>query len=185
MGQPKALLPAQGATFLERVIAALRDGGCFGVTVVVRDPSDLEARRIASSARAEGAQVAENPTRALEQIDSLRTGLRHLAPEVEAVVVIPVDHPQVESEVVDALIRAFVRTRAPIVVPVHQGRRGHPVLFSRVVFPELMAEPLPEGARSVVHAHAAERVEVPVDEAGILFDVDTPSDYHRLRQDRQ
>jgi molybdenum cofactor cytidylyltransferase len=180
MGQPKALLPAAGDTFLQRAVAALRDGGCHEVTVVVRPPEDEEARRIASAALSCGARLAENPVHAPEQIDSLRTGLRSLRAEVEAAVVAPVDFPHVHAGIVMALIDAFRRTRAPIAVPMHRGKHGHPVLFARAVFPELLTDPLPEGARSVVHAHSHELVEVPVDEAGVLLDVNTPLDYQRI-----
>jgi molybdenum cofactor cytidylyltransferase len=180
MGQPKALLPVAGATFLQQAVATLQRGGCQGVTVVVRASRDIETLRIAAAARECGADVVENPVGALEQIHSLRTGLAALAPEVEATVVVPVDFPGIRVGVVAALIDAFRRTGAPLVVPVHRGQRGHPALFARRVFADLMADPLSEGARSVVHAHADSLVEVPVDEAGVLHDVDTPADYRRI-----
>jgi molybdenum cofactor cytidylyltransferase len=65
-------------------------------------------------------------------------------------------------------------------LPGHRGKHGHSVLFARRVFQELLTDPLPEGARSVVHAHRAELLEVPVEEDGVLHDVDTPADYRRI-----
>jgi molybdenum cofactor cytidylyltransferase len=91
------------------------------------------------------------------------------------VVVWPVDHPFVHLVSVLALADAFKRTRAPIVLPVHQGRRGHPVLFARTVWLELMTTST-GGARTVVRAHAADVVEVPVPDEGVTRDIDTRSD---------
>ncbi|HEX6039105.1 MAG TPA: hypothetical protein VFZ20_13735, partial [Longimicrobium sp.] len=63
--------------------------------------------------------------------------------------------------------------------PARGGKHGHPVLFDRRVFGELMRTDLPEGARSVVHAHAADLAAVPVD--ALAPDLDTPEDYRRWR----
>jgi molybdenum cofactor cytidylyltransferase len=115
-----------------------------------------------------------------EQIHSLRAALRALDDAVSAVVVAPVDLPHLSAGVVAALIAARERSGAPVVVPVHGGKRGHPVLFARAVFPELQADPLQEGARTVVHAHAATLEEVPVTEPGVLDEVNTPEDFRRV-----
>jgi molybdenum cofactor cytidylyltransferase len=178
MGQPKALLPAAGSTFLGHAVDALRAGGCGEVTVVARPPGDEESRRIIAAARRCGAQIEEVDTD--EQIDSLRAALRTLEAAAEAVVVMPVDLPLVSSTVVSALIAAFRRSHAPIVVPVYRSKHGHPVLFAREAFPDLFADALPEGARTVVHAHANRLAEVEVDEAGVLLDVNTPADFRRV-----
>ncbi|HEX2210751.1 MAG TPA: NTP transferase domain-containing protein, partial [Longimicrobium sp.] len=82
---------------------------------------------------------------------------------------------------VGAVIEAHRRTGAPIAVPARDGRRGHPVLFARRVFAELMAPGLPEGARTVIHAHAEELAEVPVEV--LPMDLDTPEEYRRWRHD--
>jgi molybdenum cofactor cytidylyltransferase len=178
MGEPKPFLRLEGRTFLERAVAALREGGCDPVVVVAGPAEDDAARRTAAEAAALGAAVAVNPAADAEQVDSLRVGLRALPPAAEAAVVAPVDVPEVSGETVRALADAFRRTGAPVALPAHGGRHGHPVLFARRVWPELLDGPLPEGARTVVHAHRAELAEVPV--AALPVDVDTPEDYRRL-----
>ncbi|HEX2090873.1 MAG TPA: nucleotidyltransferase family protein [Longimicrobiaceae bacterium] len=180
MGEPKALLPFRGESFLARVVRALREGGCEAVVVVTGPQADGAARRVAAAAREAGARVVENPDPGAEQVDSLRAGIASLPADAEAAVVAPVDVPGVGTATVRALVAAFRVRGAPIVRATHGGEHGHPTLFARRLFPELFADPLPEGARSVVHAHAAEVEEVPVAEAEILLDVDTPADYRRL-----
>jgi CTP:molybdopterin cytidylyltransferase MocA len=173
MGEPKALLRFAGATFLERAVRALAGGGCHEVWVVTgADPA------VAEAAAALGARTVANPAADAEQIDSLRVALRALPPEAEAAAVALVDVPEVDAATVRAVLDGFRRTGAPVVLPAHGGRHGHPVLFARAAWAELLAPGLAEGARTVVHAHAADRVEVAV--PALPRDVDTPDDYRRL-----
>src|SRR4051794_33132304 len=139
MGQPKAFLRLGGLTFLERAVAALRDGGCGEVVVVAGPPDEDAAREIADAAAHLGARVAVNPDSGSEQVDSLRAGLRALGQAATAAVVVPVDVPGIAAETVRAVIEAFGRDpHPPIVQPWDGERHGHPVLFSRAVWPELM-----------------------------------------------
>jgi CTP:molybdopterin cytidylyltransferase MocA len=180
MGQPKALLRAGDDTFLQRAVGALREGGCAYVVVVTARLDDETARTIAEEAAALDAGIAVNPAHESEQADSLRIGLMSLPPQAEAAVVAPVDVPDVSGALVRALIEAHRRTGAPVALPARGGRHGHPVLFDRRVFGELMRPDLPQGARTVIHAHAAELAEVPVD--ALPPDLDTPEEYRRWRQ---
>jgi nicotine blue oxidoreductase len=181
MGSPKAFLRWGDATFLERAVTALRDGGCEPVIVVTGAADDGVAREIASAAAHRGARVAVNPDPGSEQVDSLRAGLLAAGDggdDVEAAVVMPVDVPGVTAELVGAVIDAFRSTAAPVVQPYDGTRHGHPVLFARALWPEVLHGDLPDGARTVIHAHAGQRAEVPVERTAA--DVDTPDDYRRL-----
>lgn len=174
MGRPKPLLQLDGATLLERAIAALAVGGCAPVICVVpAGPAEIGA-----AARAAGAAIVVNPDADSEQIDSLRLGLDALPAGVDAVVVHLSDHPLASAETVRALVRAREAGGAPIVRPVYGGEPGHPTLFARVLFDELRADQ-PHGARSVIEAHAHEVEDVPVDDPGIAVDLDTPDDVRR------
>ncbi|HEX8693560.1 MAG TPA: nucleotidyltransferase family protein [Longimicrobium sp.] len=180
MGEPKAFLRLEGRSFLERTLAALHHGGCGELVVVTGPREDDVARRIAEAALALGARVVVNPAPDSEQADSLRLGLRALPDDAEAAVVAPVDVPEIEAALVLALVEAFRRTAAPVALPSHGGRHGHPVLFARGVWPELLEGPLPQGARTVIHAHAHDLAEVPVPR--LAADVDTPEDFRRLAE---
>ena len=175
MGTPKPALEAGGATFVARAIDALRDGGCRDVLVVI-GPDDGTTGTAASQA---GASVVVNTARDSEQIDSLRLGLRNLNPGALGAVVLPVDHPLVSAATVRAVVDAWERTRAPIVRPSHRGTPGHPTVFTVTVFDELLHDELPDGARTVVAAHEHDLVDVPVDDEGVVTDIDTPDDYRR------
>jgi CTP:molybdopterin cytidylyltransferase MocA len=175
MGRAKALLDADGRTFLERTLDALRFGGC-GEVVVVLNTEDPIIDDIVARAKARSTPGAGPGT---EQIQSLRAGLRSVSQSAEAVLVLPVDHPMVKPGTVAAMIAAFRESAAPVVRPVHEGRRGHPVLFASEVFEELLSGELPEGARSVVRGLTDRVVDVEVDDRGVVTDIDTPSEYEK------
>lgn len=179
MGEPKAFLRVGESSFLEHAVRVLAEGGCELVIVVTGPLSDETARLIAEDAALLDAGIAVNPDPASEQADSLRVALLALPPETRAVVVAPVDVPDVSGALVRAVIAAWQRADAPVAVPARDGKHGHPVLFDRRVFGELMRTDLPEGARSVVHAHAHDLAAVPVD--ALPEDLDTAEDYRRWR----
>lgn len=179
MGEPKAFLRVGQSSFLEHAVRVLSEGGCELVIVVTGPLGDPHARRTAEEAAVLDAGIAVNPDPHSEQADSLRIALFSLPPECEAVVVAPVDVPDVSGALVRAVIQAWRATDAPVAVPARAGRHGHPVLFARRVFGELMRSELPEGARTVVHAHGHDLAAVEVD--ALPADVDTPDDYRRWR----
>lgn len=176
MGTPKALLAVGGETFLTRVVRTARAGG-LDPLVVVTGPSHPE---IVARHGELAPLLVRNPHPEEGQLSSLRVGLAALPSGVDAAVVLLVDHPLVQAETVRALLRARAAQRAAMAVPVHAGRRGHPVLFGREVFAELAACPLEAGARAVVGADPTRVAEVEVQDAGVLADVDTPAEYARM-----
>jgi len=182
MGRPKAFLRLDGRTFLERAVTALEAGGCEPVVVVAGPRGDAASDETAEAASRLGARVARNPDGDSPQVASLRAGLRALGDDAEAAVVTPVDIPRLDAAVVRALIAAFAANRCPVAQPFDGVRHGHPVLFARGVWGELMTDPLPDGARTVIHAHAAGRAQVRV--PLLAADVDTPDDYRRLLEAR-
>lgn len=123
-----------------------------------------------------GAVAVANPDAKGEQVKSLRLGLSRLANSaVVGAVAWPVDHPFVTLETVLAILDAARRTGAPIVVPTHDDRRGHPVFFHRDTWRELLTV-AGGGARAVVHAYGDRVATVRVRDAGVRRNVDTPAD---------
>ena len=174
MGFPKALLPIAGHTFVEHIVSALARSRVTATYVVL----GCDAERIQAEVDLRPAQVVLNPDWPAGQLSTLQAGLRACGQErYDAALMALVDHPFVEPALVDALVDAFGTSRRPVVVPVHDGRRGHPVLFAARLFPELLTAPPDQGARAVVRAHAAEVLELPAPAPGILADIDTPQLY--------
>lgn len=184
MGEAKALLSLGSESFITHTLRVFREAGCEDLVVVVGSLEDADARLISSTAEGAGARIVENPAADSEQIDSLRIGIGALPEAASAALVSPVDLPGLTSDIARAVISAFEQTRAPIVVPRFESGHGHPVLFSRSMFPELLTGDLPEGARSVIHRHLDDLHEVEVDDDGVIRDVNTPDEYRRFIRDR-
>jgi molybdenum cofactor cytidylyltransferase len=177
MGRDKALLTYRGRTFLETIAATLREAGIERVAVVLGH----HAEEIQRAVELPGVEVVVNATYRLGQTSSLQVGLRALAaPDLEAVVLCLVDHPAVSARTVRQLVDSFRVSPAPIVVPTHQGRRGHPVVISRALFPALLSLAPSEGANTVIRRHRAATQFVEVDDSGILLDVDDDEVYRQL-----
>jgi molybdenum cofactor cytidylyltransferase len=175
MGFPKALLEIEGRTFVAHTAASMLATvdrlivviGAYADQVRAAIPSD---RRIA---------VAENPDYRRGQLSSIKIGLAAASADADAVVIHLTDHPMARPATFSLLAREYQRSGKPIVIARHGGRRGHPVLFARALFDELMAAPENEGARAVVNADPARVAYVDVHDAGVLLDLDTPDDLAR------
>ena len=176
MGSPKALLAYQGQTFLERICTAFFDAGVEELVVVL---GAWEDRLRPALPRHPALRTVVNPHYAQGQLSSLVCGLGALSPDSAAAVVNLVDHPLVRPETIAALMASFRTAPLPIIIATHQGKRGHPVLFSRQVYAELLAAPLDKGAKTVVRKDPARVRHVPLDDPGIVADIDTPQDYRR------
>lgn len=175
MGAPKPGLGVDDTTFIARVVNSLLNGGCRDVVAVV----GTGAGDVGAAAAQAGARVVVNTAPESEQIDSLRLGLRNLMPGAGGALVLPVDHPLVQPRTVSAVIQAFARACPPIARATYAGAPGHPTLFAAALFDELLHGDLAEGARTLIAAHGAEVLDVPVDDPGITADIDTPDDYRR------
>ena len=180
-GRPKALLPTGHGdeTFLDRIVAALREGGVDDVVVVAGYHQEAIGR--AADLMAAPVRVLHNPAPDRGQLSTLLVALNAIdQPGVQAMLVTLVDLPLVSSATVNAVLEGYRRTGAPIVRPAHDGRHGHPVLFDRSLFDELRCADPEQGAKPVVRAHAAAGLEIEIADEGAFADVDTPEDYARL-----
>jgi molybdenum cofactor cytidylyltransferase len=177
MGFPKALLPYRGRPFLAGILDACYAAGIERRVVVLGHYADKikEAMDLSEATVTQSRDLEAGP------IGSIWAGLDTLAHDpVDAVVVWPVDRPHIAVATVEALEDAFRATHQPIVVPTYQGKRGHPVLFARAVFAELLGAPRDDGARTVVHKDPMRVAEVAVEDAAVLEDFNTPEDYKKL-----
>ena len=182
MGQPKAALPlgSPGETVLSRVLSALLTAGIPRVVVVAGAHPDAVRRALA--APDPRVTVVDNPSWQEGQLSSLVRGLDAVDdPTLDAVLVTLVDVPLVAATTIERLVHAWRATGAPIVRPARGTEHGHPVLFDRRLFAELRAADPARGAKPVVHAHAHEVLNVPVEDGGAFLDLDTPEDYERAR----
>jgi molybdenum cofactor cytidylyltransferase len=181
MGRPKLILPIGSTTVIARVVTALREGGADPV-VVVATPSDLPGATIlANEARAAGAVVVVPAEHPIDMRASIELGLDNLSRPAAPgqVLVLPADSPSVTAALVSRVIARAAEVPDSIVIPVHEGRRGHPIALPWRLAARLRHLPLGVGLNALIALHAAEVVELAVNDPGAVEDLDTPEDYRR------
>jgi molybdenum cofactor cytidylyltransferase len=178
MGSPKALLPYQGRPFLEHLIAVTSHPKIGARRIVLGAHAEL----IADAVRLAADEVVINTEWEKGQLSSIQAGIRSLPAGTDGMILCLIDHPLISATLVDELIERFYSgsKTPPIVLPVYQGKRGHPVIFSSGVYEELMTAPLEQGARSVVWAHAREVAEVVTSEQGCVLNLNDPETMQRV-----
>jgi len=179
MGRDKALLAYHGRTFLETIIDNLRAAGVEKITVVLGH----HANEIQSAVDLAAVRVVINHEYPQGQTSSLQLGLAAAAADSpEAVILCLVDHPAISTEVILKLIERFESTRPPVLIPTFEGQRGHPVVISQTLFPELLALSAEEPANTVIRKYRDATQFVEVADPGILLDVDDPTAYERMSE---
>jgi molybdenum cofactor cytidylyltransferase len=170
MGSPKALLPYQGRPFLEHLLEVTSHRN-VGVRRVVLG---AHAEPIAKAIQLEADEIVINHDWEKGQLSSIQAALRSLPPGTDGILLCLIDHPLISSLLVQDLIEQFYKTKKPIVLPVYEGRRGHPLIFSASLYDELLRAPLETGARAVVWAHTGEVEEVQTNEEGCVLNLNDP-----------
>jgi CTP:molybdopterin cytidylyltransferase MocA len=172
MGSPKALLRFGGRTFLGRILDAIGQSRIAETVVVVGHHRD------AIQAAAPSLSIVYNPNYEQGMSTSVQAGLRALPAGVTGAAVFLVDHPLIDSTTIDALIEKL--QPGHIVLPVHNGRRGHPVVFAADLFEEILQLSPAQGLNTVVRRDSRRIIEAPVKASGILVDIDTPDQFAKL-----
>lgn len=182
MGRPKLLLPYGQTTVVGSLVAALRRAGVQPIALVTA-PGDAALRAWAEEA---GLVVAVNPDPSRGMLSSIRAGIEALggplavAAGPEPLLVVPADLPALQPATVRTLLAAMSKADAPLAVPVHNGRRGHPLAIAPTLVPEVWDLDLDVGLKQLLERHAGEVLEVPVEDRGAVVDLDTPEDYRGL-----
>jgi molybdenum cofactor cytidylyltransferase len=176
MGSPKALLPYHGRPFLEHLLAISKHPK-VGVRRVVLG---VHAEIIAKAVDLDPAEIVVNNEWEKGQLSSIHAAIRSLPEGTDGLLLFLIDHPLITGVLVDGLIQHFYETRAPVVMPMYDRKRGHPVIFSAELYNELLRAPLDVGARSVVWAHDKEVSEFATTEEGCVLNLNDPKAFERV-----
>lgn len=188
MGRPKLILPILGTklTVIESVVQAFRDGGCDPVMVVAPPIERSESAEVVRLAALAGAKVLVPPDQPPDMRASLLFGLRELERQgiPKFALIAPGDAIGMTADAVARCVRAAIAEPDRLIVPVHQGRRGHPLVLPWRLVEEIRALPADLGVNAVVRRHEDEIRFEPIDDPMILEDLDAPADYERWRSAR-
>ena len=177
-GGAKLTAPWRGGALIDGALAAAFAAPARSVTVVTgADPEVGEAARTFAGriGAADRLRLVHCEGHAEGMGATLRTGIAALPDDAAGAFVFLGDMPRVPASVLPKLAAALA-AGAPAAAPTFQGQRGHPVLFSRSLFRDLLTLTGDEGARQVLRGLGERVALVEAPDAGVLFDVDQPAD---------
>ena len=170
MGGPKALLTLDGETLLQRAVRVAKAAGFDPVIAVVGewDPGLL----------AETVLVIRNLEAAEGMGSSVRAGINALPPDSEGALVLTVDQPSVNADLLRRLLALANTDPARPVACAYGGSLGIPAILPRRLFPDLLDLRGDRGAKAILLRENAATLPFPEGEA----DLDTPEDFARFRR---
>lgn len=176
MGKPKQLMPFGRSTILEQTIDNLLNSEVSEVIVVL----GYRAEEMIKTVAIKPVKVVINPAYHQGMSTSIVTGLNLVDDGAQAVMLALADQPLVDSKTMNRLIDEFFNHDKGIAIPVYQGRRGHPIIFSIKYKGELLKLKGDIGGRQIIKQHPDDVLEVAVGCESINIDINTQSDYSHL-----
>ncbi|HUP50823.1 MAG TPA: NTP transferase domain-containing protein [Thermoanaerobaculia bacterium] len=173
-GECKQLVRLGEKTLLQHALDNLRASTVDEVVVVLGANADEIRRQVPFGEE----RVIFNPDYVNGMSTSIQAGLRAISSD--AALIVLADQPFVTPRTIDRLIDEYRRTQASVVLPTYNGFRGNPVLVDRSLFAEMMNIRGDVGCRAIFGDHAESIVKVPVDDRGVVTDIDTSEDLSRV-----
>ena len=175
IGGNKALRQINGKSFLEAVIVPMLNIALDPLIVVIGTNAPLKTILINLNVNFE-----INDNWQSGQFSSLKAGMTALPKNIPGVMISLVDHPKVKSETYKLLCHIFMENSKKIILPIYNGRRGHPIIIPRVLIDEILKAPDDSNLKEIIWQHTGLVLEQLVDDPGILQDIDTEEDLKKI-----
>ena len=181
MGTPKQLLPFGTKTVLQTVVDVILTFDLVDVIVVLGH----EAERVQESLGGRDVTCCYNADYKEGMFSSVLCGVQAIPKTADAMMMALGDQPHIDARVGRAVMDAYQYGPAGIVIPIWDGKRGHPAVVDMKRYRDkIVSLSGEEGLKPVMRGYTDDTLELQVDDAGILRDLDTPEDY-RLELERQ
>lgn len=179
MGEVKQLLSLGEKRMIEAALDNLQGSRCDEIIVVLGFAAG-EIRPLVEGR--ERVKVVINPQFEEGMSTSIQQGLREVNSRATGILIALADQPFIPPDVINELIEGFATGAQGIVLPVYEGRRGHPVILDRKKYErELLALQGDVGGKEIVGKHPEDVLEIVVDSKGVLIDIDAPEDYQGVQ----
>ncbi len=173
MGCSKQLLSLSGKPLIRHCLDTLLEAGLQDI-IVVLGPTGQEVEPVIFDLPV---SLVWNSVQKSDMADSVRIALGALAEDVDGVLVCLGDHPLVKAATIKKIITYFETHPDKIIIPVFNGKKGHPPLFPRSVIEEIYTLPT---LRDIVHRDTERIALLDINDSGVTVDVDTPEDFQRI-----
>jgi len=177
LGTPKQLLPYQGDTLLNRLIANLKQASDFPIFLILGASSE----KIIEEIGATDFSIIINENWQEGMASSIRLGIQVAqknVPNLEGIMLVVCDQPFIAVANIQALIQLQKNTNLPIAASYYAHTLGTPALFHKSVFPDLLKLSGDVGAKNIIQQRGTEVAKLHFEEG--LVDIDTPEDYQQL-----
>ncbi len=175
MGTQKQLLLLGDRPVIRRCADTIFASGIQDIVVVVNGKGERAVEALSGLP----VKIVRNDAADSQMADSVRIGVRALDDLFSGVLICLSDHPLVDPETFRTVIQAHYRGPDRIIIPCHEGRRGHPALFSWTILNEVLSG----GTLRDIIGKDERRVQpIEVDDEGVLLDMDTDEDYQKARE---
>ena len=177
MGTPKQLLPWGKTIILQQVIDNAAASHLEQILLVLGSHAGEIAGKITISPKIE---IVVNHDFKEGMSSSVKCGIKNAPAGADAFMLLLGDQPFISPAIINRLLDEYQTSKHGIVIPVYNGKHGHPVIFAAKYKQELLAI-ADQGAKAVVNNHLQDILEVPLDAPEILTDIDTPQDYQKAK----
>ena len=180
--QNKLLLPVAGEALLIKLIKSVCDSEVGQVIVVIGH----EAEKIRRKLNNFPLSFVYNPNFSEGMTTSIKSGVKEVSPDCDGYMICLADMPFINTSEINKLIHAYAQNRIKekrlIVIPVYQGHRGNPVLFSTEFREDILEHKIEYGCKGVIMKNFESVKEIEMDDDSMLLDVDTLEDYQRATE---
>ena len=180
--QNKLLLPVGGEALLVKLVKSVCDSDVGQVLVVIGH----EAEKIRRELNNFPLSFVYNPNFSEGMTTSIKSGVKEVSPDCDGYMICLADMPFINTSEINKLIHAYAQNRIKekrlIVIPVYQGHRGNPVLFSTEFREDILEHKMEYGCKGVIMKNFESVKEIEMDDDSMLLDVDTLEDYQRATE---
>ena len=175
MGQQKLLMPFEGRSMVATVVGKIADS-VSSRTIVV---TGSDRGKIEEELETYPLLFVNNERYEEGMLTSVQAGVAATGPETDGYLILLGDQPMVSEAVINRLISVFRKGGKGLLIPVFNGKRGHPVLIGSKYRNEIEILNPDIGLRELFLNHPDDIQEIEVESEGVLKDIDTPGDYER------
>lgn len=177
LGPVRPLMAADHAVLLDRVVKQFRKAKLDELIVVLGH----EARQIVQRIPLNGIKIIINSEHRAGLSSSIQRGLAHVSSRFDAVMIGSGGMPLVTTNTIDTLIAEYRNSKKGIVVPVHEGKHGDPVIVAMKYLETMLELRGDVGPKAILGTHADDVREVPVDSDEVLIEIDTRETWEKVR----
>ena len=173
MGSPKMLLPFNGTTVIGQVIENVLAAGVIDTLVI----AGADREEIIKAVKSYPVQHSYNDNFRSGMLSSVQCGFAFLPDHCHAALIVPGDQPMISAMEIKKVMEAWKESGKGIVMPVYNGKRGHPLVVDMKYRAEVLSLPEEDGLRALAVRHPDDVIEAETDDQSVLRDIDTREDY--------